>query len=113
MRETTLTFNAGTGFSGSTSAGQNGSIVTEIGVTAERQVNDRLSLSANAGLTIDRQDDGSQTDQALTVGAGFNYWINRFLAFTGRVEHTNQQSTAGGGDEFDETRIQTGLKWQR
>jgi len=113
VRETAVTFNAETGFSGSTSAGQNGSVVSAFGVSAERQVNDRLSLTADAGLSIDRQDDGSQTDRTITVGAGFNYWINRFLAVTGRIDHTNQQSTAGGDNEYEETSVQTGLRWQR
>ncbi len=112
-RDTTLTFNAQTGLSESTTAGQNGAIVFGAGVLAERQITDRLSVSANAAIDITRQDDGSRTDHVVTAGAGFNYWLNRFMALTGRVEHTKQYSTEGPSEEYDDVTVQGGIKFQR
>jgi hypothetical protein len=112
-RDTTIEFAAQTGFSGSTTSGQNGSVVFGADVTGTRQINDRLSLTANGGVDITRQDDGSRTDTVWTASTGFNYWVNRFMAFTGSVEHTVQQSTGGAINEFDDTTIQTGVRFQR
>ncbi|MGB7285571.1 MAG: outer membrane beta-barrel protein [Salaquimonas sp.] len=111
-RDTTITFDAQTGFSGSTTSGQNGSVIFGAGVTAERNVTDRLSLSANAGVDISRQDDGSRTDTAFSAGAGFNYWINRFMALAGSVEHTTQRST-DAASEYQDLTVRGGIKFQR
>lgn len=113
QRETTVNLTASTGFEGSTTAGVSGSIVNSLGVSVERQVNDRLSLDANAGVELTRDNDDSQSDTTYSVGAGFNYWLNRFMGLTGRVEHSAQRSTAGPGEEFDETVIRGGLRFQR
>ncbi len=113
VRETTVNLSATTGFSGSTSAGQNGAIVNRFAINAERQVNDRLTLSADAAVDITRQDDGSRTDTVYTVGGGFNYWVNRFMALTGRVEHTDQRSTEGSAQEYDATVVRGGIRFQR
>ncbi len=112
-RETTITFAAQTGFSGSTTSGQNGAVVFGADVTAERRITDRLSLNANGGVDITSQDDGSRTDTVWTAGTGFNYWVSRFMALTGSVEHTIQQSTDGPANEFEDTTIRAGMRLQR
>jgi hypothetical protein len=112
-RDTTIEFAAQTGFSGSTTSGQNGSVIFGADVTGTEQINDRLSITANGSLDISRQDDGSRTDTVWSAGAGFNYWVNRFMAFTGSVEHSIQQSTDGPVNEFDDTTVRTGLRFQR
>ena len=82
-------------------------------VTAERRITDRLSLNANGGVDITSQDDGSRTDTVWTAGTGFNYWVSRFMALTGSVEHTIQQSTDGPANEFEDTTIRAGMRLQR
>lgn len=111
-RETTITLNAQTGFGGSTTANQNGSINFDASVTAERQITDRLSVSANAGASITRQDDGSRTDRTFTAGAGFNYWVNRFMALTGSVDHTTQLST-DASSAYNDLTVRGGVRFQR
>lgn len=113
QRETTVGVTASTGFEGSTTAGESGSIVNSLGVSVERQVNARFSVNADAGIELTRDNDGSQTDTNYLFGAGFNYWLNRFMGLTGRVEHSARRSTAGPGEEFDETVIRGGLRLQR
>ncbi len=113
VRDTTVTLAAQTDFSGSTTSGQNGSLVYGTSLTVERQVNDRLSLSANAAVGLNRQDDGSRTDVTYSAGVGFNYWINRFMAFTGSAQYSTQQSTAGSTSEYDDTTIRAGIRLQR
>ena len=112
-RDTMITFAAQTGFSGSTTSGQNGAVVFGADVTAERRITDRLSLNANGGIDITSQDDGSRTDTVWTAGTGFNYWLSRFMALTGSVEHTIQQSTDGPANEFEDTTIRAGMRFQR
>lgn len=112
-RDTTVSLTAQTGMAGSTTAGQNGAVTFGAGLGAERQITDRLSVNANAGIDINQQDDGSRTDTIVTTGIGFNYWISRFMALTGAVEYTNQQSTAGPSQEYDETVVRAGLRFQR
>lgn len=112
-RDTTINFTSSTDFSGSTTGGQNGSVIFSNGITATRQVNDRLSLDANIGVDVTHQDDGTRDDIEVTAGAGFTYWLNRFMALTGSVDHTNHRSSIGGSAEFDDTRIQTGIRLQR
>jgi hypothetical protein len=113
QRETTVNLTASTEFSGSTTAGEGGSIVNRFGAGVERQVNSRLSLNADSSVEFTRQDDGSASDIAYSVGGGFDYWINRFLGLTGRVEHSVQRSSEGASQEYDETIIRGGLRFQR
>jgi hypothetical protein len=111
-RDTMFALTSQTSFSGSTTGGQNGAIVHDLNLAISKQVNDRLSLNANAGVMINRQDDGSRTDVEWTIGTGFNYWVNRFMAFTGSVDHVTQQSTTAAS-AYDATTVMAGIKLQR
>jgi hypothetical protein len=112
VRETNVTLSTSTDFSGATTAGDNGTIVNTFGLAIDRQITDRLSLNANAELTLSRDDDGNSTRNEWSVGSGFNYWINRFMALTGTVEHTNVTSETASAS-YDDTTFRAGLRFQR
>jgi hypothetical protein len=111
-RDTEVTFTTQTSFAPSTTSGQNGAVVNTTGVEITRKASDRLTLNANASLMTSRQDDGSRNDSEWTIGAGFNYWINRFLALTGDIDHVNHQSSETAST-FDATTVRAGIKLQR
>ena len=111
-RDTTVTLSASTGFSGATTAGDNGSVVRSANVEIERRANDRLTLTANGGIQHTAPDNGDDTQTLWTAGAGFNYWLNRFMAITGSVEHTNQQSESPALS-YDATAVRAGIRLQR
>ncbi|MCO5135840.1 MAG: outer membrane beta-barrel protein [Phyllobacteriaceae bacterium] len=111
-RDTTVTLSASTGFSGATTAGDNGSVVRSANIGIERRANDRLTLAANGGVQHTAPDNGDPAQTLWTAGAGFSYWLNRFMAITGSVEHTNQQSESPALT-YDATSVRAGIRLQR
>ena len=111
-RDTTVTMSASTEFSGATTAGDNGSVVRAANVEIERRANDRLTLTANGGIQHTAPDNGDDTQTLWTAGAGFSYWLNRFMAITGSVEHSSQQSESPALS-YDATTVRAGIRLQR
>lgn len=111
-RETMVRLTAETAFTGSTSAGQNGSITNAIGFTVNRQVNDRLMLEAIAGIDVERMGGDAVDSIGWNVGTGFEYSVSRFLALTGSVEfeHVNSDNAA---QSYEATMARVGVKMQR
>lgn len=111
-RDTTVSLSANTSFSGATTAGDNGSVIRGANIEIERRANDRLTLTANGGVQHTAPDNGDATQTLWTAGAGFSYWLNRFMAITGSVEHTNQQSESSSLT-YEATTVRAGIRLQR
>jgi len=111
-RETTVTLNASTTLNGATTTGDNGSIVYIGGISAIRQTSDRLSFNFNADFSADHNEQSNTTDTTYTIGAGAQYWMNRYMAVTADLGHTTYVSS-GGTSDYDETTAMLGVKLQR
>lgn len=111
-RGTTVTLNNTTEFAGATAAGDNGQIINSTTLSALRDVNDRLTLEARAGLELTREDSGGITDRLWSAGAGLVYWLNRRAALTLDLDHQTRAS-GNGGNSFDATSVRAGVRLQR
>lgn len=101
-----------TDFASSTIAGDSGQIVNSTSLTASRQVNDRLSLEARAGVDITREGSGKVTDRLWSAGAGLQWWLNRHAAVTLDVDHSTRVNE-DALNSFDDTSIRAGIRLQR
>lgn len=111
QRGTTVTFTGATSLNGSTTAGNSGSVSRSFGVSAERQIRDRLSANASLAMKIDSYENGS-SDVTLTAATGIKYWVNRFLAVSAGIELERFDSSTAG-NSWDATTARIGLTLQR
>ena len=111
-RDTNLRFTASTGFSGSTTAGDNGSLVYTLQAEAVRRVRDNLAVNASASYGHTYYDTTGGTDHAYKVGAGVEYWISRYVSLTADVDYEILDS-ATAGSSWDATSVRIGLAMQR
>lgn len=112
VRDTQVRLSAATSLNGSTTAGDNGSLVRSFRIEVDRQLNDRISLSAKAGLDMESDAAGGDADLTWSAGAGITYWINRFLGVKAAVDHERLDS-ASAGRSFDATAVTLGVTLQR
>ncbi|MBL4892242.1 MAG: outer membrane beta-barrel protein [Rhizobiaceae bacterium] len=111
-RETTVVLNAATTLNGSTTAGNNGSIVYNGGLAITRKTTDRLSLNLNATFNFDYDEQSATTDTTYTLGTGAQYWVNRYMAISANLGHTIFIGSSGTND-YDETTATLGVVLQR
>lgn len=111
-RETTIVLNAATTLNGSTTAGDNGSIVYNGGLAITRRATERLSLNLNATFNFDYDEQLGTTDATYTFGTGARYWMNRYLAISANLGHTIFLGSSGTND-YDETTATLGVVLQR
>jgi hypothetical protein len=108
-RDTQLTLTLGTQTNSSINAGENGSIIYNAQIAAERQINHRWSVNGLLGFQRETNDENNTT---LEVGVGIEYWVNRFMAMTGDLEYNSFSSDAADAD-FDEVSARIGVRLQR
>jgi hypothetical protein len=111
-RDTVVRFGAATFLSNATTPNDNGFVNYGFSLDARRRVRDNLSLSARAALDLSRDDTNGTVNRTTTVGGGFEYWLNRFLALTGRLEYQRLDSDTPG-NSFDSTSARLGMAWRR
>lgn len=112
QRDTVIRYNAATSISGSTTAGDSGSVVQSYNVEAERRIRDNLAVNAIGSVEFDRAWSDGSVDRTYTIGAGVEYWISRFLSVTGDVEYQRFE-TARPGAAWDSTSVRVGIAVQR
>lgn len=112
VRETNVTLNGSTQFSGATTAGVSGSIANNLDLTVTRQISDRTQLSATAGVTITTDTDYKVDTTLWNAGTGFEYSINNHLALTGALEY-DQQFSDTVSRAYNSVTIRTGIRLQR
>ena len=108
-RDTEIALTLGTETNSSIVAGQSGTFVYTLGVTAERQITDRWAVNGSMNFQRETNDANNTTFQA---GFGIEYWVNRFMALTGDVGYESFTSEAAGSD-FDEISVRAGVRLQR
>ena len=108
-RDTQITLNLGTQTNTSIAANENGSLIYTLGLAAERQVTDRLSVDARLDYQLETNDDSNRT---LGFGVGVQYWLNRYMALIGDAEYNSFSSDAPNSD-FDEFSVRAGVRLQR
>ena len=112
QRDTVIKYNAATSISGSTTAGDSGSVVQSYNVEAERRIRDNLAVNAIGSVEFDRAWSDGSVDRTYTIGAGVEYWISRFLSVTSDVEYQRFE-TARPGAAWDSTSVRVGIAVQR
>ncbi len=101
-RDTTIRFGASTNLSQATALNQNGYANYSFSLEARRRLRDNLALNARAAVDLSRADADGALERTTTLSTGFEYWLNRFLAFTGKLEYQRLDSaTAANSFEFD------------
>ena len=108
-RDTEVTLTFATETNNSITLNDNGSLTYSARLGVERQVTDRFSVDGFAGIEVETNDDRNTT---IEVGIGTQYWVNRFMAFTGDIEYENFSSDAAGSG-FDEVSGRLGIRLQR
>lgn len=108
-RDSLVTLTLGTATSTSIVANDSGNLDYVARLDYARQINDRWSMDAFAGLELDTND---ERDMTLETGLGLQYWVNRFTAITGDVEYSSFTSDTPGS-EFDEFSARIGVRLQR
>jgi len=97
---------------GSTTAGESGSLLHSLRLSAEREV--RADLTANAALGFGYRDymgsDGH--DRIFSAEAGATWWLNRSAGLTGRLRHERMRSNLPYRD-YDANSVFLGLTVQR
>lgn len=111
-RDTTVVLNAATTLNGSTTAGDNGSIIYNGGLLITRRATDRLSLNLSATFNLDYDEQLSSTDATYTLGAGAQYWINHSMAVSANLGHTIFEGSSGTNN-YNETTATLGVVLQR
>lgn len=108
-RDTEVTMTLGTETNSSITAGESGTFLYNVGISAQRQISDRWAINGFVDFERETNDANNTTVQA---GAGLEYWVNRFTALTGDVEYQSFTSDTAGGD-FDEVSVRAGVRLQR
>lgn len=109
QRDTQFNLTLGTETSTSINANESGSLIYRLGLAAERQVTDRLSVDARLDYQTETNDDSNTT---FGLGAGMQYWVNRFTALTADADYTSFTSDAANSD-FDAFSVRAGVRFQR
>lgn len=112
VRETNITLNSSTQFSGATTAGVSGSILNNLDITATRQINDRTQLSATSGVVVTTDTDYKVDTTLWNVGTSFEYSLNNHLALTGALEY-QQQFSDRALNAYNSTTLRSGIRLQR
>lgn len=112
IRETSVTLNTSTQFSGATTTGVSGSIINNASVSVSRQVTDRTRLDATTGVVVTTDTDYAIDTVLWNIGTSFEYALNNNLALTGGIEY-DQQFSDTASRAYDATTIRTGIRLQR
>ncbi|MDJ0613331.1 MAG: outer membrane beta-barrel protein [Rhizobiaceae bacterium] len=108
-RDTVIALTFGTTTNASINPDENGSIIYDVGLSAERQITERWSLTGNLNYQLETNDDRNTTFEA---GIGSQYWVNRYLALIANGEYVSFSSDATNSD-FDEFSVRAGIRLQR
>lgn len=111
-RGTIVRLDGRTTVSGTTTAGESGSIIYDGRLSLEREL--RANLTGNAALGIVWRDySGTDIhDLTLSAEAGVTWWLNRYAGISGRVRHEQLSSNQDGRD-YDANSVFLGVKLQR
>lgn len=111
-RETTIRLTGSTTVEGTTTAGSSGSLLYAGEVSATRQLRANLSVEAALQASLRDYTGSNDRDVILAASAGFTWWLNRYLAVTGRARHEVLNSTISGNSSRT-TSAFLGIKIQR
>jgi hypothetical protein len=111
VRGTDVTLTASTGLDSASAAGQSGAVSQSLALTARTQLTHRTALLGAASLDLDNYEDGG-SDRTLSMSAGLEYAVSRYLALTGDLKHENFSSAVKGGS-WDATTVTIGVALQR
>lgn len=111
-RGTIIHLAASTEAEGSTVAGESGSLLHSLRLSAEREI--RANLTANAALGFGYRDySGSNGhDTIFSAEAGATWWLNRYAGLTGRLRHERLRSNLPYRD-YDANSVFVGMTVQR
>lgn len=112
QRGTQVSLTSTTSLAGSTTAGENGSVVQAFTVDAERRVRDNLLVNASGALGIERFDGSGDQEFAWRVGTGLEYFVSRHLSVTADIAHERLQSDRPG-QSWQSTSIILGIALQQ
>ncbi|ADZ69274.1 hypothetical protein SL003B_0844 [Polymorphum gilvum SL003B-26A1] len=108
-RLTTVTGGVGTAFNATDIDGASGSILYSADLRVAHAFSDRLTGEVGAGYSL-RTYQGMALDERTATGlAGATYALTRNVALTASYTYRNFDSTVGGAD-YDENRIQAGVR---
>ena len=109
-RETTVTFDLSTSTNPALGGpSSNGSLVYDGRISIERNLTERLTGTAFAGLARETGSRGSTTTE---FGVGAEYHISRELSATADLDVTNFDSKVPNSD-YEDISVLLGLKWER
>lgn len=108
-RDSLVTLTLGTETNNSIVLNDSGSFTYNARLDYERQITDRLSFDAFAGIQVETNDAENTT---VEFGIGTQYWVNRFMALTGDVEYSSFSSDVANSD-FNEVSGRIGVRLQR
>jgi len=111
-RDTVLRLGATTSLSNATTLNDNGFVNYGFSLETRRRVRDNLALNAQAAVDFSRDDTNGSVNRTTTLGGGFEYFLNRFLAITGKLEYQRLDSDTQG-NSFDSTSARLGMAWRR
>ena len=111
-RDTVLALSATTNVSGSTSAGESGSVTYGAAANLTRRVRDNLALSAGLGFGYQDYVGSARTDLEYTVTAAARYWFSRYMSASAGVSYFLQDSNEDS-QTYDAAQFTLGLRLQR
>jgi len=111
QRGTDLVFTAQTSFDPDTD-NSGTSTLYEGGLALRHRLTHRTDLTASLSAAYRDSDIEADKESSYAAEAGFLYWLNRTLAFTGLVRHEALNGETAGDDYTAET-IKLGLRLQR
>ncbi|MGI9399609.1 MAG: outer membrane beta-barrel protein [Rhizobiaceae bacterium] len=109
-RGSVVSFEASTSLGGSTASGESSPIERDFLLSADRQIRHNLSANAYAALEIDQYPDDGGNDFFWSLGAGIEYFFNRFFSATADVEYERLHA-ADSDRSWDGTSFRVGVAW--
>lgn len=111
-RETNIALGFSSEFNGSTNSGDSGSITYAGTLAATRRVRDNLELNAGIGLEYTNFEGLGREDTTFSAQAGYQYWLSRYLSFTGEANY-QRLNVDGAIGSYDEAQFLMGIRVQR
>ena len=111
-RETSITAALATELARGDATGETGTIAYQGTLTFDRQINERLDLSATLGAEFEREEATGREDTTLSAEVSGTWWLSRYLGLTGRARH-EQLTSSQAGRESETTTFFLGLRAQR
>jgi hypothetical protein len=111
QRGTDVVLTASTSFDPDTD-GSGTSTLYESAIALRHRLTHRTDLTSTLSAAYRDSDIETEVETSYAAEAGFTYWLNRTLAFTGLVRH-EQLDSRQDGDDFTADSVRIGLRLQR